>query len=320
MPRLVLLFGTDLPVEQWAARLREDLPEWEVDLAADDDQAAELVGGADAVLGTLTAELLARAPRLRWLQSPQADPTADFWFDELLDSPVTVTNFRGIYDDVIGAHATALLLALARGLDVYSAQQQERRWEARDDVRVLHLPGATLLVVGVGGIGQGVTRYAAALGMQVLGTDARRSDPPDGMIELRGADALDELLPRADAVVNTVPHVPATERLFSAERFGRMRRGAFYVSVGRGGTTDTDALSEALADGRLGGAALDVVDPEPLPTEHPLWRQERVILTPHVATAGPDLDERRYAVVRDNCRRLAAGDELVNVVDKESRF
>lgn len=320
MPRLLLLPGTDLPVDEWAPRLQDDLPGWDVDLAEDGDRAAELLADADAAVGTLTAGLLARAPGLRWLQAPQADPPADFWFDGLLEHPVVVTNFRGIYDDVIGAHAIALLLALARGLDVYASQQRGRRWQAREDVRVLHLPDATLLVVGVGGIGAGVARYAAALGMRVLGTDARRDDPPEGMAELHEAEALDQLLPRADAVVNTLPHVPSTERLFSTERFARMRRGAFYVSVGRGATTDTDALAAALADSRLGGAALDVVDPEPLPADSPLWSQERLLLTPHVATAGPDLDERRYRVVRDSCRRLEAGEELVNVVDKQSRF
>jgi phosphoglycerate dehydrogenase-like enzyme len=232
-----------------------------------------------------------------------------------------VTNFREIYNDHIGAHIMAFVLAFARGFHDYLPQQRERRWRpAPLDTGVVHLPEATALIAGVGGIGAEAARLAAAFGMRVIGVDARRREAPPGVAELHGADALDALLPRADFVILTVPHTPTTEGFMHRARFQRMKRTAFFINIGRGRTTRLDDLVAALRAGEIAGAGLDVFEQEPLPADHPLWTMAGVLITPHTAGFGPYLDDRRFDILLDNCRRFVAGKPLRNVVDKSSWF
>ena len=202
-----------------------------------------------------------------------------------------VTNFREIFNDHIGAHILAFVLAFARGLHVFIPQQLRREWKKSpaESGDVVHLPEATALIVGVGGIGAETARLLAAFGVTVLATDARRTAPPDGVAELHRPEALDELLPRADFVILTVPHTPATEGFFNRARFQRMKRTAFFINIGRGMTTKLDDLVAALEAGEIAGAALDVYEHEPLPSEHSLWTLPNVLLTPHMAGHGPYL-------------------------------
>ncbi len=305
----------------WAAALAEDVPEAEVVVATDDDEANALIPSADAAYGTLTAGLLANAGRLAWLQAPAAAPPAGYFFDELIQHPVVVTNLRGIYNDHVAIHAMAFVLALARGLQHYVPGQAEGRWDPdRTAGGVIHLPEATMLVVGLGGIGTESARMARAFGIKVLATDARVTDPPDGIDELRDPSGLDDLLPRADIVVLTVPHTPETEGLIDGRRLGLMKPTAVLVNIGRGRTVRLDDLVAALHAGTIAGAGLDVFEIEPLPSDHPLWTTPNVLLTPHTAVAGPYLEERRYGVLVENARRYAAGRELLNVVDKARWF
>jgi phosphoglycerate dehydrogenase-like enzyme len=306
---------------EWAARLAADLPELTVVVAEDEAQAAAALATAEAAYGTITPSLLPRAARLRWLQAPQAAPPAGYYYPELVAHPVAITNFREIYNDHIGAHVMAFVLAFARGLHFYVPQQLRRDWKKPPaDTGVVHLPEATMLVVGVGGIGSEVARLAAAFGMRVLGVDERRREAPPGVEELHRGDELDALLPLADFVVLTVPHTPETEGLMNRTRFRQMRKTAFFINIGRGMTTRLDDLAAALAAGEIAGAGLDVFEEEPLPSDHPLWTMPGALLTPHVAGYGPYLDERRFAIIRDNCRRFVAGQPLRNVVDKTRWF
>src|SRR5205814_8797975 len=226
-----------------------------------------------------------------------------------------------IYNDHIGAHVMAFVLAFARGLHRYIPQQLKRQWKKLPaDTGVVHLPEATALVVGVGGIGSEVARLAAAFGMRVIGVDERRRDMPPGVAELHRGDELDALLPTADFVILTVPHTPETEGFMNRARFQRMKKSAFFINIGRGMTTKLDDLVAALQAKQIAGAALDVFEKEPLPADHKLWTMPGVLLTPHTAGHGPYLDERRFEVLSDNCRRFAAGQELRNLVDKSRWF
>jgi phosphoglycerate dehydrogenase-like enzyme len=277
---------------------------------------------AEAAFGWLGNDLLQKAKTLRWLQAPQAAPPAGYYYPELIAHPVVVTNFREIFNDHIGAHILAFVLAFARGLHVFIPQQLRGEWKksADEDGDVIHLPEATALIVGVGGIGAETARLLAAFGVTVLATDARRTSAPEGVAELHRPESLDELLPRADFVILTVPHTPATEGFFNRGRFQRMKQTAFFINIGRGMTTTLDDLVAALRGGEIAGAALDVYEQEPLPSEHPLWALPNVLLTPHMAGHGPYLDERRLQILMDNCRAFAAGAALRNVVDKSSWF
>jgi len=306
----------------WAARLAAAMPEVTVIVAEEARQAEQAVAEADAAFGTLPAPLLEKATRLRWLQAPHAAPPAGYYHPGLIAHSVVVTNFREIYNDHIAAHIMAFVLAFARGLHRYFPQQLNREWRPATPRHsgVLHLPETTALIVGVGGIGAEAARLAAGFGVQVIGTDARRSTAPPGMSELHAADALDALLPRADFVVLTVPHTPATEGFMNRERFQRMKRSAYFINIGRGKTTRLVDLVAALQAGEIAGAGLDVFEQEPLPAEHPLWTLPGVIITPHTAGYGPYLDERRYEIILENCRHFVAGEALRNVVDKATWF
>lgn len=306
---------------EWARRLREDLPRVETVVAENEEDAEREIGGAEAAFGRVPDALLARAQRLRWLQAPQAAPPAGYYSEALIAHPVVVTNFREIFNDHIAAHIMAFVLAFARGLHRFIPLQLQRQWvQPPLDQGVVHLPESTVLIVGVGGIGAEAARLCREFGMTVLATDARRGSPPPGVAELHPPEALDRLLPRADFVVLTVPHTPATEGLMDRARFQRMRSTAFFINIGRGMTTRLDDLVEALRAGEIAGAGLDVFEREPLPAEHPLWTLPNVLITPHVAGYGPHLDERRYEIIADNCRAFAAGRPLRNEVDKHAWF
>jgi phosphoglycerate dehydrogenase-like enzyme len=306
---------------EWGARLAAALPELKVILAENHTQAAQVIAAVEAAFGTIPPDLLHQAARLRWLQAPQAAPPAGYYYPELVAHPVAITNFREIYNDHISAHVMAFVLAFARGLHHYIPRQLKREWKKLPrDTGVVHLPEATALIVGVGGIGSEIARLAAAFGMRVIGVDERRRDSPPGVAALHRGDELDALLPAADFVILTVPHTPETEGFMNRTRFQEMKKTAFFINIGRGMTTQLDDLAAALEAGEIAGAGLDVYEQEPLPIEHPLWTMPGVLLTPHTAGYGPYLDERRYDIILDNCRRFLAGQPLRNLVDKARWF
>ena len=322
MPTTLLMLPPQTPTTRaWASRLAAALPELAIVVAETEADAARAVGDADAAFGTMPDTLLRDARRLRWLQAPQAAPPAGYYTTALIAHPVVVTNFREIYNDHIGAHIMAFVLAFARGFQHYLPRQLRRQWRREPHDRgVIHLPEATALIVGVGGIGAEAARLAAAFGMHVIGVDPRRREAPPGVLKLDAPDALDALLPLADFVILTVPHTPATEGFMHRARFQRMKRTAFFINIGRGMTTRLDDLVAALRAGEIAGAGLDVFEQEPLPADHPLWTMPGVLITPHTAGHGPFLDDRRLQILLDNCRRFLAGEPLRNVVDKASWF
>ena len=305
----------------WGRRLAETVPEVRVVIAEDAETAAREIVDAEAAFGWLNQDLLAAGKKLRWLQAPQAAPAAGYYFPELIAHKLAVTNFREIFNDHISTHILSFVLAFARGLHVYIPQQLRREWnKPAENGGVVHLPEATALVVGVGGIGAEAARLLAAFGVTVLATDARRETAPEGVAELHKPEALDDLLPRADFVILTVPHTPATEGFFNSARFARMKKSAFFINIGRGMTTKLNDLVAALNAGQIAGAALDVYEVEPLPSDHPLWTMPNVLMTPHMAGYGPYLNDRRFQIMADNCQAFAAGRDLRNLVNKATWF
>jgi phosphoglycerate dehydrogenase-like enzyme len=306
---------------RWAKRLAAAQPNLSVIVAENETDATGAIARADAAFGTVSPTLLRAASQLRWIQAPQAAPPCGLVLPGADCAPRGCDKFPRDFNDHIGAHIMAFILAFARGLHRYLPQQLSREWRpAPLDTGVKHLPEATALIVGVGGIGAETARLAAAFGMQVLGVDSRRREAPPGVAELHQAAALDSLLPLADFVILTVPHTPSTEGFMNRARFQLMKRSAFFINIGRGMTTRLDDLVAALNAGEIAGAALDVFEQEPLASDHPLWTMPGVLITPHTAGFGPYLDDRRYDILLDNCRRFLAGEPLRNVVDKASWF
>lgn len=318
-PALVFLAGPT-PAEELSV-LRTLAPNVEIVIADSQDDAdaqAERVDGCDARF--LTATFLAKATRLRWVQAMSAGVERYVALRPLVDGPALLTNMQGMYGTAIADHALGMTLALVRGLPQWLEHQRAGSWAKSENVTQDELTGKTMLVLGLGGIGRELARRAHACGMRVLATDAHPDATPAFVDRIALPAALDGLLPDADVVAICLPLTPKTRLLFDADRLHRMKRGAILVNVARGAIVDTQALLTALDAGALGGAALDVVDPEPLPPEHPLWSNPRVLLTPHVSGRSPLSSTRRFELFAENMRRFARGLPLLNVVDKSAGY
>ena len=289
-----------------------------VHLASDVSAASAVIDRVEAAYGHVPPDLFAQASRLRWLACPQAGPDPRFFHQALIDSAVTVTNVRGIYNDHISAHIMAFVLAFSRGLPTYWSRQQQRTWQS--GARTIYLPEASAAIVGFGGIGAETARRCADFGMRVVAVDPRVESKPDFVDRLYRPDQLLAAVADVDFVIVAAPETPATRGLCDSEFFVAMHKDAYFINIGRGAIVKLDALNQALRAGQIAGAALDVFEVEPLPTDYPLWDAPGMLITPHVATVGPGLQKRRISVLSDNCRRFALGQPLNNVVDKLNWF
>ena len=305
--------------------------------AETEDQALESITDASAFFGKITPALLSKSTKLKWVQAPTAS-LEHYIFPELVDHPCQLTNMRGLYYDVIADHVLGYVLMFARNLHLYLRQQVAGKWEpiggeaARSDFlsgpgqvseidrNALHLADCTLGIVGVGSIGAEIAERARAFGMHVLGVDPVRLAIPEVLPEIWPVRQLPDLLSSSDFVVIAAPHTPETEKLFSTEQFQQMRNSAYLINIGRGALVDLSALTNALHEKQIAGAALDVFETEPLPAEHPLWEMENVIITPHVAAASPRVAERHTETLLENIRRFVRGEELMNIANKEQWF
>ena len=229
-----------------------------------------------------------------------------------------LTNGQRLSSPTIGDHAIALTYALVRGIDISHANQVNGVW-ARSSADTLRgfgeLSGRTMLVVGLGGIGTQVAKRANALGMRVLATRGSRREGPDYVEYVGLAPEAIELAAQADVVVNAAPLTSTTRGMFNKAFFEAMKPEAYFINVGRGESAVTADLIEALHNGAIAGAGLDVTDPEPLPADHPLWTAPRVLITPHVAALSMETFGRIQALVAENLRRYVAGEPLLSVVD-----
>jgi phosphoglycerate dehydrogenase-like enzyme len=313
-------------------RIRAAAAPMQVVNARDETHAEREMADADALFGYLTPRLLKEAKKLRWAQAPTAS-MEKYLYADLVSAPVVVTNMRGIFSDVIADHVFGFILSFAKNFHLYMRQQVQGVWHMLgratgelpgyggpgevhpSDCAAITLADCTLGVIGMGGIGAETARRGLAFGMRVLGVDPRAQSVPDGVTLFR-PDRLREVLQQSDFVVITAPHTPETYKLFNRERIGWMKRSAYLINVGRGVIVDLADLTAALQAGTIAGAGLDVFETEPLPKEHPLWRMENVIITPHCAAASPRVPERHEQTLLENLRRFVAGQELLNVVDK----
>ena len=297
------------------------VPKLEIVHCANRQEALAAIAAAQACFGTLDPELLAAAPQLQWLAAPAAGPAKGYYFPELIASDVVVTNFRGIFNDHISAHIMSFVLVLSRGMHIYFRDQFEGHWrQGGESSPATYLPESTALIIGVGGIGAETARQCKNWGMKTIGIDPRVESTPAGVDELHHPDALDQLLPQADFVILTAPQTPKTEGLFTSAKFEQMQNSAYFINIGRGSNVSLSDLDQALREGQIAGAALDVFETEPLPADHPLWTAPNFLMTPHIAAAGPYLEDRRRDLLVDNCQRFAKGETLVNIVDKENWF
>ncbi|WP_265522142.1 phosphoglycerate dehydrogenase [Oerskovia flava] len=283
---------------------------------ADDDADAEVL----VVWGNTPenlADAAARLTRLRWVQTLAAGPDAVLGAG--FGPQVLVTSGRSLHDATVTEHTLALVLAAVRRLDLLGAAQRERRWDttlnrAQADPTTAQrytLAGAHVVIWGFGSIAGRLAPLLSALGARVTGV-ANSAGERHGVPVVTRTD-LPAVLADADLLVSLLPALPSTRHALDAEVIGLLPSHAWFVNVGRGATVDETALGDALRDGRLGGAALDVTETEPLPADSPLWDAPNLVLTPHVAGNRP---RGAAALVNDNLAALRSGRELRNVVPR----
>ncbi len=272
---------------------------------------------ADVLLGICTHESLKAGKRLRYILNYTAGVDRCVSSPLALQRDLLVTNMKRIYGPGIAEHTIAMMYSLTRKLYVWHERQLEEYWDRSAVKRtdMWEVQGKTMLVVGLGGIGTEIARRASELGMKVIATRNSSRKGPAFVSYVGLADELLKLAAQADVVVNATPLTPKTTGLFNTAFFTSMKKGAYFINVGRGKSVVTNDLVKALESGQLGGAALDVMDPEPLPQGHPLWTTPNVIITPHIS-AGSDAQMNRFwLLVRENLRRYVNGEKMLNVVD-----
>lgn len=309
-------------------RMKQDFPDIEILVFEDESEVLENIHIVDAGYGWITPEAIKNAKNLKWLANPDSgsfvnESGKDGWFyKELVEHPVVVTNPRGIYFDYIGNHVMAYLLALSKRFPDFMDAQRKKEWNKNANRhKAIHLDEATVMIVGAGGIGQEVGRLCKAFNMKVIGVDPK-FESLENFDEVIKPIELINSLDNVDFLVSTVMHTPETGNLFNLDLFKRMKSSSIFINVGRGKTTSLNDLINALENKIISGAGLDVFEEEPLPKSHKLWDMQGVIITPHVALldANEMITNRRYEIIKKNILLFNQDKELHNIVDKEKWY
>ncbi len=273
---------------------------------------------------SLRSHQAARARKLRWAHSLYA-AVNHLLVPEIVEGSVVVTSASLVHRIPVAEHALALIMALARRLPDSLSMKQRRHWGQSDvwsgEPFRKEVNGATMGILGMGGIGLELAKRAKALGMYVIGL-RRSAEAAESVDEMLGSDGLPALLSRSDYVVLALPDTAQTRHIIGASVLRLMKKDAYLINVGRGTAIDEAALLQALREGVIAGAALDVTEKEPPPPESPLWDAPNLLLTPHIGSAtSPDyLWRRQYHVLADNLRRYLKGERLLYVVDKRRGY
>ena len=300
-------------------RLEKIAPENEYIYCDSSKITKETVEKADIIIGSVPVQLMPFAKNLKWFQAQMAgvDP---YLADGVVSENVIITNVTGAFGLAISEHMVGTVFELFKKLHLYRDNQNHNLWVDRGFVK--QIENCVVCVVGLGDIGGLFAKKMKALGAYTIGIKRRESAKPDYVDELYTVEHLDEVLPKADVVALCMPNTAQTRGMFDAERIAKMKTGAVLINVGRGNAVDTEALCDALESEKLGGAALDVTDPEPLPRDHRLWNIENAVITPHIS--GFFHLRKTYENIIDICtenyRRYVNGEPLVNIINRQTGY
>ncbi|MCR5610506.1 MAG: D-2-hydroxyacid dehydrogenase [Clostridiales bacterium] len=306
-----------IPVtEEELSRLKAACPDGVFTLIPKEKLDAKAVKDKEIIIGNIPKELVPECGKLRLLELNMAGTDG---YPELMPEGAVLVNSSGAYGLAISEHMLGMLLAIKKKLYLYYDNQHDSLW--RDEGGVTSIEDAYVLSVGMGDIGGEFTRKCKALGAYTVGIRRNVREKPDYADEMHTLDELDLLLPLADVVALSLPSGAATRGLMDERRLRMMKKGAVLINVGRGNAIVTDDLVRVLNDGHI-YAALDVVDPEPLPAEHPLWKAPNVFITPHISGFFHlrQTLERIIAIAEENLKRFSSGEPLLNVVDSKTGY
>jgi len=318
MDKVLVLFETDIDFRE---ELAEILGEYQVVFCENnntDSISAEKAAETVVIFGNPKADFLKLCPRLKWLQLQTAG--TDGYVNEDLSEKVQLSCASGGYGHAVSEHMVALTVGLLKKLHLYRDGQSSGSWKDRGQVKSIQ--GAVVLVIGLGDIGSSYARRMKALGSYVIGLRRTAHPKPDYLDELLLSGQMEGALKRSDVVALVVPATKETVRLIGQAQLAMMKKGAVIINAGRGSAIDTEALCDALESGALGGAGLDVTDPEPLPPGHRLWKLENAVITPHVSGNRFMKETGQYIMKLnlENARHFVQGEVLKSLVDYKTGY
>jgi phosphoglycerate dehydrogenase-like enzyme len=287
------------------------------------DNVMQELADADGFVGEITPAQVRAGKNLKWVQTMSAGVERVLHLsggNDLRDSNIILTNNQIVQGPEIADHALAMLLYFTRRLDQYSVDRVSETWRRGERFNGIELRGKNAVVIGVGGIGSQIALRAWAFGMNVTGVDPEDIPYSPFLAKVVKPDQLNEVIPSADVVFISAPWTPMSYRMMGPQQFELMKQNSYFICVSRGGLYDLNALVKALDSKRLAGAGVDVTDPEPLPKGHPLWKFSNAIITPHIAGRSDVDHSRMVGTIRENIRRFADGQPLINVVDKQKGY
>ena len=277
---------------------------------------AALIGDVDAVYGHVTEDDFPSAKQLRWVQAASAGVEWMWRVPGLQESDIVVTNMRGAHAVTIAEHTFAFLLTHTRALRGFEQNQRDHKW-GRGDLVTTNLKGQTMGIIGFGNIGRAIARRATGFEMRVLAVDTEPVPSGEGVEEVWPLERLNDLCREADVLVISAPMTPNTRGMIGQQQIRAMKRGSYILQMSRGAIVNEAALVDALEEGKLAGAGLDVTETEPLPVGDPLWTAPNLIVTPH-SSAGSELTSSLvWSILAENVGRFVRGEPLMNLVDKK---
>ena len=317
---LVLLKNSTAIPPKHLARLHELAGGREVVIIPDLKSGDLRLEQIEILAGFLGPAQLGLLPGLRWIQVWSAGVNTLRADPGVMAAKYAITTTSGSHAIPMGEQILGYMTAFARGLHRAIRLQSRGIWDDNPWKQLSELHGRTVLILGAGAIGSHTARLCLAFGMEVIGVRRHPQDSADPGYPVFPVSELDRLLPRADYLVNALPLTPQTRNLIDEAAIGRMKPGAVFINIGRGKTVDEPALIEALRNGHLGGAGLDVFAEEPLPGDSPFWTMENVIITRHYAGSTPNYEDRAMELFLENLERYTTGKPLRNLVDRDRGY
>lgn len=274
----------------------------------------KLISSADIILGNVPADMIKASPKLKLLQLESAGTDA-YIVPGVLDTGTVLANSTGAYGKAVSEHGFALTLTLLKKLYLYRDAQQRGQWV--DMGMVKSLSSCTVIIAGLGDIGEKYAKLVKALGAYTIGVKRRPAEKPECVDELYSSNKLDEILPRADVVFSVLPNTTQTRYIYTDRSFDLMKEDAVFINCGRGNAVSSDVLYRALSQHKISAAAIDVTDPEPLPSNSPLWSLENLVITPHVSGGEhlPETFEHVIDIAAENLVNFQKGLPIRNEID-----
>lgn len=302
-------------------RLREAHPEHEFHFFDNISYITEDFMANVEILATygedLTPAIIDKMPRLKWIHVLSAGLEL-MPFEPIAERDILVTNARGIHRIQMSEYTLGMILNLVRRS--YDFYEQQKRSEWNRDIRVGEAFGKTVGIVGFGAIGDAIAERAKAFGMRVLAMKRTTTNKPNYVDELYTPDQKIEMLRHSDFVVVILPHTPETTHFIGEDELNEMKSSAYLINIARGKIVDSEELLRSVREQKIAGAVLDVFDEEPLPSDHPFWKEENIILTPHVSGRSPNYMQRAVDIFMDNLKEYPNNDQMINVIDPKRGY